>query len=48
MKIFPSLCEGEKIMHDNDIIFNYLKEFKEKECIQEYLSNTKKRMRLLL
>lgn len=37
MKIFHSFCEKEKIIHDNDIIFSYLKKFEEKE-VQRQLS----------
>ena len=35
MKLFHAFCEKEKIMHDNDIIFNYLKEFEEKVKIRQ-------------
>ena len=35
MKIFRAFCEKENIMHDNDIIFSYLKEFEEKEITKQ-------------
>lgn len=35
MKIFHTFCEKEKIIHDNDIIFSYLKEFEEKEITKQ-------------
>lgn len=35
MKIFHDFCEKEKIMHDNDIIFGYLKEFEEREISRQ-------------
>ncbi|MGL5054363.1 MAG: radical SAM protein [Fusobacteriaceae bacterium] len=35
MKIFHDFCEKEKIMHDNDIIFGYLKEFEEREITRQ-------------
>lgn len=35
MKIFHDFCDKEKIMHDNDIIFDYLKEFEEREITRQ-------------
>ncbi len=35
MTIFHSFCEKEKILHDNDRIFAYLKEFEQKEISKQ-------------
>ncbi|MDO5714552.1 MAG: radical SAM protein [Tissierellia bacterium] len=35
MKIFHDFCEREKIIHDNDMIFSYLKEFEEKKILKQ-------------
>ena len=35
MKIFHEFCEREDIMHDNDMIFDYLKQFEDKNQVKQ-------------